>query len=83
MCVCSEFHLLSCICLESESESDWDKVRYVDHSTANNENGKYFTLLLFRFHPDEQQKEKLPRNFCSILKEKETKDGCDESQLIR
>ncbi|XP_078328462.1 uncharacterized protein LOC144623736 isoform X6 [Crassostrea virginica] len=35
----------------------------------------------FGFHPDEQQKEKSPKNFCSVSKEKETKDGCDESQL--
>ena len=82
MSVCSEFHLQSFVCLESESESYGDEVRYVDQSTANNENGKYFTLLLIRFHPDEQQKEKSPKNFCSVSKEKETKDGCDESQLI-
>ncbi|XP_078328562.1 uncharacterized protein LOC144623761 isoform X6 [Crassostrea virginica] len=37
----------------------------------------------FGFHPDEQQKEKSPKNFCSVSKEKETKDGCDESQLKR
>ena len=45
MSVCSEFHLQSCVFLESESESDRDEVRHIDHSTADNENGKYFTLF--------------------------------------
>ena len=74
MSVCSEFHLQSCVFLESESESDRDEVRHIDHSTADNENGKYFTLFLkYWFHPDEQQEKKSPRNFCSISKEKEPK----------